>query len=173
MATVILLKNNDITVNTNLGGNIDPNRYLHCIRDAQKTELMPLIGKDLYKKIMADFSGNTLTGVYQELYDDYIKDFVIHKAGELYLAIGAYMVSDAGITKTSTDNTETVSKDEIDYMVVHQRNLAKHYGRQMKKFLNENKDDIPEYQSDGCCSNRGGSNIMGFYLPNTYKRRNY
>lgn len=169
--TVILLKNNDLTINTSLGGSIDPQRYLHCIKDAQKTELKPMIGTALYTKLMLDFKENELEGVYKELYDDYVKDFIIHQAASLYLAIGAYQVSNAGITKTSTDNTTTVNKEELDYLVVHQRNLANHYLRQMIKFLKLNLDEIPEYKTLEIKPEN--KTFYGLYLPKTRKRKGY
>jgi hypothetical protein len=165
MATVILLKNNDLNKNTNIGGNVNPDRYWYCVRDAQKIFLKPVIGDELYNKVCADFSGGTLSGAYKTLYDDYIKDYVVHQAASLYLAMGAYQVTNAGITKTSTENTETVDKDEIDYMVFHQRNLAKNYQNEMEKWLNNNKVDIPEYK--GKCKN--ANNFYGWYISNNQK----
>jgi hypothetical protein len=167
MATVILLKNNDLTKNTTIGGNVDPVRYWSCVKDAQETLLNQLIGDELYDKLQNDFSANTLTGVYQTLYDKCVKPIVIHQAASLYLATGAYMVSNAGITKTSTDNTTTVDKNEVDYMVFHQRNIAKMYERKLFKFLHENKGSIPEYHDS--CTKRP-DNHFGWLITNNQNK---
>jgi hypothetical protein len=171
--TILLLKNNDISINTPLGNNIDIDRYLHAIRDAQRTELKPLLGNDLYLKICEDFRDGLLTGLYDELYTEFVRDFVIHEAASLYLHIGAYQISNAGITKTSTDNSQSINKEEVDYLVYHQRNLAKNYKRQMLKFLKDNKDSIPEYNITSCNTEKG-SNVFGIYIPkNDRKYRGY
>lgn len=170
MATVILIKNNDLAKLSNMGGNIDPDRYWYAVRDAQKTILKPLLGKELYDKICSDFSGGTLTDAYKELYDDYILDIVVHHAASLYLAAGAYQITNAGITKASPDNTETVSKSEVDYMVFHQRNLGKDYERQMLKHLKDNKESYPEYD---CGCGKHVDNHYGWLLTPIKRYRGY
>lgn len=169
MATVILLLNSDLPKLTAIGGNVDPDRYWHCVRDAQKTEVRDFLGKELYQKMQdlfvsteGTFSG-TSNAIYQQLYQDYLKDYIVHTAAEYYYAIGAYQISDAGIVKTSTENTETVTKEEVDYLVYHQRNMADKYRRQMVEFLEDNKSSIPEFTSK--CSSEG-DNFFGWFLPN-------
>lgn len=166
MQTVLLLENDAMAKYGPLGGNIDVDRYRHCIRDAQKTELQPIIGEDLYNKFMVDFSGETMTGLYLEMYQDFIFDFLVHKATEFYLAVGAYQISNAGITKSSSEDTQTINKEEVDYIVFHQRTLANNYRRQLEKFLKKNKSSIPEYESFTLdCSCKGsGTNVFGIYL---------
>jgi len=78
MATVILLKNDELTKNTMLGASIDVDRMVPAIKDYQKTRLKEILGNELYLKIQADFSAGTLTGLYEELYEDYVKEMVIH-----------------------------------------------------------------------------------------------
>lgn len=161
--TILLLENNDIVANSILGGNIDGDRYDHCIRDAQKLYLKPNIGNDLYLKIQADYQANTLTGIYSELFE-YIFDYLLHCAVELYLAEGAYQVSDAGITKQSTEFSTTIDKTEVDYLVSHHRVMAESYRKELLKFLNMNSSSIPEYKTYACEVSKG-RNIAGIYLP--------
>lgn len=169
MATILLLQDNDWKENSAIGGNVDPQRVNHCIRDAQKQYLVDLLSKPLYQKMMADY-GPGYTGIYDEIYE-YVYDFLVHKTAELYYAIGSYMISNAGITKTLTEETTTVNANEVDKLVVHQRNMANRDARKLTKFLNENKASIPEYKIRSC-SSQHGDNIAGMYFPKRNGGRN-
>lgn len=149
--TTILIRPADLTRNTIMGGNIDPDRYLQAVKACQNTLIRPLLGKTLYDKICLDFENNTLSGIYLELYDDYVKEMTIHGGAEIYLSQGAYMVSNNGITKTKTDSSETISKEEIDYLVQASRKLYNLYEREFLVWIKD--QDIPEYISK--CSVKG------------------
>jgi hypothetical protein len=141
--TTILIRPEDLTRNTIIGGNVDVDRYLASIKACQMTLIKPLLGSDLYNKICLDFENSNLTGVYLELYDDYVKELTIHGAAEIYIANGAYIVSNSGITKTKTDSSETISKEEVDYLVQASRKLYELYKEEFFKWIKD--QDIPEY----------------------------
>jgi hypothetical protein len=150
--TTILIKADQITKNTILGGNIDVSKYLPAIKNYQKTRLVELLGKQLYKKICDDFENDSLTGLYLEMYDDFIQDMVINGGAENYLTFGAYMVSNNGITKMKSDNADAIKKEEVDFMVQSARKLTEHYERQFLKWIESNP--VPEYVvSTRCKSN--------------------
>jgi len=77
MRTVILLAPDELTKSTLLGGNIDTDLYVPAIKNAQNTRIKEILGKELYVKIMDDYESDSLTGIYEEMYEDYIKDMVI------------------------------------------------------------------------------------------------
>lgn len=141
--TTILIRQDELTRNTIIGGNVDVDRYLQAIKACQNLYIKPLLGATLYDKIVLDFENSTLTGLYLELFDDYVKEMIIHGSTEIYLSQGAYMVSNSGITKTKTDSSETISKEEIDYLVEASRKLYRLYEEQFLVWIKDN--DIPEY----------------------------
>lgn len=162
--TTILIRPEDLTRNTIIGGNVDVDRYLASIKACQNTLIRPILGKALYDKICLDFENDDLTGLYLEMYNEYIQEMVIHGAAEIYISNGAYMVSNSGITKTKTDNSETISKEEVDYLVQSSRKL---YNLYETEFLNWIKDkDIPEYVKP--CK-EGGKTYGGWFLPKNKK----
>ena len=125
--TTILIKEEQLTRNTIIGGNVDVDRYLQAIKACQNLYIKPLLGSTLYNKIVADFETSSLSGLYLEMFNDYITEMIIHGSAEIYLGQAAYMVSNSGITKTKTDASETISKEEVDYLVQSSRKLYNLY----------------------------------------------
>lgn len=148
MATIILLKPDELTKNTILGGNIDVDRYVPCIKACQNTLIKPLLGEELYNKVCQDFASGSLSGSYETLYEDYVKEMVIHGSAMNYISVGAYMVSNNGITKLKSDSNETVSKSEVDYLVNFSESLYKHYERQFLTWIKLHP--LAEYPVDSC-----------------------
>ena len=161
MATTILIPADALTRNTILGGNIDVDRYLNSIKACQNTFVKPLLGNALYNKISIDYENGDLTGLYLTLYEDYVKELVIHGSAEIYLTNGAYMVSNNGITKMKSDSAETVSKEELDFLVQSSKKLYALYEREFFKWIKENP--LPEYPVESTASKRT-VNIGGWVL---------
>lgn len=141
--TTILIKQEQLTRNTIIGGNVDTDRYLQAIKACQNIYIKPLLSKTLYDKIVSDYENNTLSGLYLEMFDDYITELIIHGSADIYLSQGAYMISNNGITKTKTDSSETVTKEEVDYLVEASRKLYRLYEGQFLEWIKDNP--VPEY----------------------------
>jgi hypothetical protein len=145
MATTILLKENELTKNTLLGGNIDIDLYIPCIADAQRIRLEEILGETLYNKICLDFENDDLENEYLTLYEGYIVPFLIAAAAVEYLLIGAYKVNNNGIFKAQPDNSVAVDKTEVDYLVNNMRLKSEMYQDRMLRWLYKN--NLPEYVS--------------------------
>ena len=145
MATTILLRENELTKNTLLGGNIDIDLYIPCIADAQRTRLEEILGETLYNKICLDFENDDLENEYLTLYEGYIVPFIIAAAAVEYLLIGAYKVNNNGIFKTQPENSVAVDKTEVDYLVNNMRLKSEMYQDRMLRWLYKN--NLPEYVS--------------------------
>ena len=148
-----LLSKNDLPKNTIIGGNVDPDKYIANIKIAQDGYIKEVLGKTLYDKICDDYAftydavgtGSTLSGLYLEMFDDYITPMLIHKSTELYLAIAPYSVTNAGVTKSKTDMLETISLAEKNSMVSISRGIYDMYHQRFVEWLKINSINIPEY----------------------------
>ena len=147
METVILLKENELTKNTLLGGNIDTDLYIPCIKDAQIIRLEEILGETLYDKICLDFENDDLSGLYETLHSKYIVPFLIAAASVEYLLIGAYKVSNNGIFKAQPVNTVAIEKNEVDYLVNNMRLKSEMYQDRMTRWLMLNQ--LPEWVANG------------------------
>ncbi|WP_136465530.1 hypothetical protein [Flagellimonas onchidii] len=144
MPTVLLIKAIDITKNTPLGANIDVNKYLHVIREAQVFVVEPILGTKLYDKVLADYAANTLTGDYKTIHEEYIKPILYHSVAAEYILTASYNVANGGIFKNNPENSEPVSKTEVDFLVQNQRDKADTYINRLERFLCDK--NLPEYR---------------------------
>jgi len=144
MAT-ILLRENDITKNTPIGGSVEMSRLIPAIKQAQITAIKPLVGDDLYDKLTEGFKSNNLEGIYLELYDDYVKPMLIHLSTSYFFTYGAYQIGNKGIYKAIGSDSEGLSKNEVDYISKAQYSYYEAYKREFFNFIDVNSKFIPEY----------------------------
>ena len=161
---IILLSDNDLVKNTPLGGNIDVDKYVFCIQEAQLSKLIEILGEDLYEKIKTDFNTNTLSGLYLTLYNR-IKPFLIRQSAVEYLQIGAYTVGNGGIYKHTPDNGSPLDKSDIDVLVNNEKNKADKYQKRLQDWLCKFGSGIPEYkcEADNIVNPKNGK-IGGWYF---------
>jgi hypothetical protein len=164
MAVVNLISGEDLTTLTNIGGNVDYNRFEASIRNAQQLYLQPVLREELYEKIMSDYSTNSLSGNYLTIYSQYIYDGLAHMAAALYLAVGTYQFGDAGILQAVPDGTQAVSDDVVIRLEMNEKSFGEYYLRGLKNYLQNNRGDFPEYKGS-----EQGESIRGWYFPNEIK----
>jgi len=144
--TKLLIEKKDIKIKTILDGNLDENKFLQFVEIAQDVNLQGYLGTDLLTK-MISFVGGTFTSPYDKLLE-YTKPVLIHWAMVQYLPFAPYQVSNGGAFKRTSENSELMSKEELDSIVENYRNLAQYYSDRLIKFLCSNSIDYPEYTSN-------------------------
>lgn len=135
MANIYLVTSSEIAANTPMGGNVDPDKYTSLIIDVQDLVLEPVLGTKLYNKILSDFDSDSLTGVYETMFENYIKQVMWHSVFAEYVKIGSIWVSNKGILKHLADNSETASQDEIDSIVKAYQSKADAYISRLERYL--------------------------------------
>ena len=138
MAELLFVTPQEMTNSTILSGNTDTDKYLFCILNTQLTTIEPLLGSELYDKVISDIEAETLTGFYLELYNDFIKPITKNEALAQYIEIASYMVDNAGIYKRSGENVEVVDKDEVQYLSGKYKSLAQMYVTRFEKWICKN-----------------------------------
>lgn len=148
MATALFIKPIDIKRNTIIDGNVDVDKFIQFIKIAQQIHVRNYLGSDLYNKISSDIVADTSTGDYLSLVNTYIQPMLIHFAMVDYLPFAAYQVKNGGVFKHSSENSETVSKNEVDYLVNKEREFAEYYTRRFIDYMANNQNLFPEYTSN-------------------------
>ena len=148
MATALFISRTDLVKNTILNGNVDTDKFIQFVKISQEIHIQNYLGSKLYDKISADVIAGTLTGDYLALVTDYIQPMLIHFAMMDYLPFAAYQVSNGGVFKHNSENSQTASKDEVDFLVQKERSFAEYYTRRFVDFICFDSSKFPEYNTN-------------------------
>jgi len=148
MATALFIKRQDLVRNSILDGNVDTDKFIQYIKIAQEIHIRNYLGTDLYNKISADIIAGTLSGDYLELVNDFVQPMLIHYAMVDYLPFAAYQVKNGGVFKHRSENGDTATKEEIDFLVQKERDIAEYYTRRFIDYMSFNQESFPEYYTN-------------------------
>lgn len=135
----MLIEIKDIIETTILSGNIDNNKLRACYLQAVDFDLKPELPSILYDKIVADFEGDTLVGLYLELYTNYIKPLLIYASVLWYLKEGQGVVGNAGNLLIRGDNQDNYDTARLGDFINLQQDKVRIYKNRMKEWLSENE----------------------------------
>lgn len=148
MAKALFVSSHDIKRFSALNGSVDEDKLVQWISVAQDIHVQNYLGTDLFNKISDDIINNSITGDYLDLLNDYIKPMTIHFAMTEYLPFSAYTIANKGVYKHSSENAESVTKEEVDFLIEKHRKIASHYVERFLKYICNNTDLFPEYLSN-------------------------
>ena len=148
MATALFISRTDLVKNTILDGNVDTDKFIQFIKIAQEIHVRNFLGTNLYDKISSDIESDSLSGDYLTLKNDYIVPMLIHYAMVDYLPFAAYQVKNGGVFKHTSENSQSVDKAEVDYLVNKERDFAEYYTRRFIEHMSFNNSKYPEYNSN-------------------------
>ena len=148
MAVALFVKREDIVRNTILDGNVDTDKFIQFIKIAQEIHIRNYLGTDLYNKISADIIAGTLAGNYLSLVTTYVQPMLIHYAMVDYLPFASFSIKNGGVYKHSSENSEIATKEEIDFLVQKERDIAEYYTRRFIDYMSFNQSLFPEYYSN-------------------------
>jgi len=148
MATALFISRTDLVKNTILDGNVDTDKFIQFIKIAQEIHIRNYLGTKLYDYISARIIAGNLTGAYLTLVNNYVQDMLIHYAMVDYLPFAAYQIKNGGVFKHTSENSISVDKNEIDYLVNKEREFAEYYTRRMIDYVTYNISSFPEYNTN-------------------------
>lgn len=135
----------DIVKYTAMNGNVDTDKFIQFVKIAQDIHIQNYLGTKLYDKINDDIVDGTLTSPYTTLLSKYIKPMVIHFAMVEYLPYSAYTIANKGVYKHNSENSTNVEKNEIDFLIEKERDVAQHYTNRFIDYMSFNQSLYPEY----------------------------
>ena len=148
MAEALLITRQDLVKFTALNGNLDVDKYISFVKIAQDVHIQSILGTDLLNKIKSDIAANTLANPYLALLTNYIKPMLIHWSLVEYLPFAAYTIANKGVYKHESENSQTVDKVEVDFLIEKQRQIAQHYTQRFVDYIVFNTSSFPEYNSN-------------------------
>lgn len=141
----LMIEPQDVIGITTLNGNIDSDSLRPLIFIAQTTYLKSFLGLNLYNKIYTDFVGDTLSGNYLAIFNEYIKDLLSYKTSELYVEFGGYKVSENGIHKIDSENRVLIDSSDLNNLSLRFAKLVANIENNFKEFVEPLK--LPELQT--------------------------
>ena len=148
MATALFIKREDLVRNTVLSGNVDTDKFIQFIKIAQEIHIQNFLGTKLYDKISNDILAGTLSGDYLSLVTTYVQPMLIHYAMVEYLPFAAYTIANGGVFKHNSENSTSVEKLEVDYLVEKERKIAEYYTQRFVDYMSFHQNDFPEYNNN-------------------------
>ena len=148
MAYALFITRNDIIKNTPLQGAIDADRLLPFVRTAQDKYMLNLLGTVLFYYIqekIADGTFDELNVFYQDLMNDHIKPTLIWYSCVEYIPFSGIQFKSEGALKYRTEQGESPSKSEIDYLLNKAMNSADFYSTRTQNYLISYSNQIPQY----------------------------
>lgn len=135
-----------------IDGNVDSEKILQYIEISQDINIQNYLGGKLYKhmqKIIVNGTiGSSENANYKLLLDDYIKPMLIWYTQATYLPFSMFQISNGGTFKHRSENSDTVSKEEMDYLVQKAKDTAEFYTRRFMDYICNNSNLYPEYNDN-------------------------
>jgi hypothetical protein len=148
MAYPLFITRNDIIKNSPLQGAIDADRLLPFVRTAQDKYMLNLLGTVLFyylQEKIADGTLDDLSVFYQDLMNDHIKPTLIWYSCVEYIPFSGIQFKSEGALKYRSEQGETPSKNEIDYLLNKAMNSADFYSTRTQNYLIAYSNQIPQY----------------------------
>lgn len=135
-----------------IDGNVDSDKILQFVEVAQDTNIHNYLGTRLYEKLQSLIVNATINDVsntkYKTLLDDYVKPMLIWYSQATILPFLLFQVKNGGVYKHSSENSETINKDELDYIIQRTRDNAEFYTKRYLDYICANSTLYPEYISN-------------------------
>ena len=147
MAQVLFVSPADVIKRTGINGNVDRDQMIQFIKIAQDIHIQNILGTNLFEKIATDIAADSLSGNYLTLFTNYIQDMVIHYSAIEILPYIHYKVANGGIYIKGAENGESVTKQDLDYLVQKERDIAEHYSRRFVDHMAFYSSLYPEYNT--------------------------
>jgi hypothetical protein len=130
--------------------NVEEEKLAVMLNRVQKAELEVVLGTVLFKRLLEDIDNNSLAGIYEVLTNEYIIDFLIICCELEYVVSGANKFANMGVGKYNPQDTQVNNLQANNDVRDHLRGRQKSYRDSLIGFLQDNKDDIPEYKAYDC-----------------------
>ena len=139
----------DLKKKSILSGNVDPDKIIQFVEVAQDTHIQNYLGGKLYDKMQTLILDNTISDAgnadYKTLLDEYVKPMLIWFTQSDYMPFAAYQVSNGGVFKHRSENSDSITTEELNILVRRATETAEFYTRRFMDYMDHNSHLYPEY----------------------------
>ena len=149
MSKALFITTTDLKKRSIISGNLDPDKIVQFIEVAQDTHIQNYLGGKLYKKMQTLITGGTINQAgnadYKTLLDEYIKPMLIWFAQADYIPFAAFQISNGGVYKHRSENSDTASMEEVNMLARRAMETAEFYTRRFMDYMDHFSYLYPEY----------------------------
>ena len=115
---------------------------------AQDRYILPVLGTDLYNKLISDVNNDTLTGNYLTLLQTYIQPALVQFSYAVILPfLRLRMVNNAVVTMSS-EQGGSVSHEDLKPLINSAMDMGEFYRERLIDYIRNNTGLFPEYSSN-------------------------
>jgi len=145
----LFITTKDLKQKSILSGNVDPDKIAQFIEVAQDTHIQNYLGGKLYQKLQTLIINNTIGDAgnadYKTLLDTYVKPMLIWYAQADYIPFAAFQISNGGVYKHRSENSDSVSMEEVNMLAAKALETAQFYTRRFMDYMDFYSQLYPEY----------------------------
>lgn len=119
---------------------------------AEQLWVLPILGINLYEELLEQVNENRVTEENSTLLlmlYPYLSFAITYEA----LPFLMYRINEVGITKGKSDNSDSITGNDVNYINTHIRSTLETLKSNFKKWLDSHSDNFPLYTKDDCSCN--------------------
>ena len=155
MAEIILTSEKFVKSVTSVSDNIAGKYILPSLREAQEQGLKGILGDALLAKLKSLVASKDIdleSNVAYKILLDHCQYYLAYAAIVEVTNKVSYKIGNFGVAKSSDENLQVASQDEIGKMQYYYQSKADAYCLDLQNFLLQNRSDYPEL-TENCCHN--------------------
>lgn len=121
--------------NTPIEDNVDNDKLVPYIVQAQDTYVQQTIGETGYDALKSGITGNTLTPQEQTFMRNYVMPLTAQYAFYLAMPFIAFKATNKSLSKESSEYSQPVELEELKFLRSNVKDVAEFYQRRMVKWL--------------------------------------
>jgi hypothetical protein len=126
--------------------NVDDKLIYPEILAVQDMYILPLLGSNLFNKIITDITAGTLSGNYKALVDDYLVMCVCNYVMSELPEVLNYQFWNKGVSQKTVENSKEPSMSEMYSIVAKYKSRAENYAKMARAYIIQNAaQKFPEY----------------------------
>jgi len=144
----LFISTHRLKMDTSLGGSVDNDLLLPYILMAQERYILPVLGTDLYNKIISDIGNTTLSGNYLTLLQTYIQPALVQFAYATILPFLRLRLVNNSVVTMNTENGSSVSHNDLKPIINASIDHGEFLRERLIEYISNNTSSFPEYSSN-------------------------
>ena len=137
-----------IKKDTALGATVDDNLLLPYILMAQDRYILPILGTDLYDKLISDIQGSSLAGDYLTLLQSYIQPALVQFSFATVVPFLRLRFVNNSVVTMSSEQGNSVSHSDLKPLISASMDQGEFLRERLIDYIRNNTSSFSEYSSN-------------------------